>query len=59
MSFLPRSVDLQISGKKTMSKKWTTNKLNKNNVEKVGPNKLKKNHVDKVGLYTLIYLHML
>ena len=55
-----------------MSKKWTTNKLKKNNVEKVDPQKVeqktmskkwtpknfKKNNVEKVGSYILIYLHI-
>ena len=35
---------------KTMSNKWTTKKLKKNNVGKVGPKKLKKNNVEQVGL---------
>ena len=41
-----------------MSTKWTTNKLKKNNVEKVGPKKLKKNNVEQAGSYNVIYLHI-
>ena len=40
-----QGLDLQQVEKQKMSKKWT-------------PNKLKKNNVEKVGLYILIYLHI-
>ena len=51
--------------KKTMSTKWTTNKLKKNNVEKVGPQKVEKKQCCQSGFiyayipsYTFIYLNI-
>ena len=41
-----------------MSKKWTPNKLEKNNVEKVGPQKVEKKQWVKEGVYIAKYIYI-
>ena len=63
MRYLPRSVDLQISWKKTMSKKWTLKSATKH-IEKEDPSKVEKKQCRKSGFiyayipsYAFIYLY--